>query len=196
MFFFKRKKDRAKCGFHARMTSAMFDCVIIGMLLMPVFAITSALIYGNNSPSKAFVSSMAEQKNNQEVNSFTKFIGKVLGSSEFTQFVNNGGFLKVIADQVIQFLLITSILVFFWKKKNATPGKMLLRMKIVDYKTGENPSTKQYIIRVFGYIISAIPLFLGYFWIIFNKEQRGWHDYLAGTKVISTKVNNPPASAI
>ena len=31
--------------------------------------------------------------------------------------------------------------------------------------------------------ISYLPLGLGFFWILFNKERRGWHDLVAKTHV-------------
>jgi uncharacterized RDD family membrane protein YckC len=74
--------------------------------------------------------------------------------------------------------------VLFWMKKGATPGKLVLKQKVVDAKTGELPSMKQSIIRYFGYTISLMPLFLGFIWIAFDKKKQGWHDKLAGTVVI------------
>ena len=72
----------------------------------------------------------------------------------------------------------------FWIYRSATPGKMIVRAKIVDAKTGEKPSTGQLIGRYFGYYVSMIPLFLGFIWVAFDKRKQGWHDKLAGTVVV------------
>jgi uncharacterized RDD family membrane protein YckC len=61
---------------------------------------------------------------------------------------------------------------------------MMVKVKIVDAKTGEQPSTGQCIGRYFAYFVSSIPLGLGIIWVAFDKRKRGWHDMLAGTVVI------------
>ncbi|MDR0665730.1 MAG: RDD family protein [Helicobacteraceae bacterium] len=72
----------------------------------------------------------------------------------------------------------------FWATKQATPGKMIFGAKIVDAKTLGKPSGGQLVGRYFAYIISAIPLCLGFLWVAFDSQKRGWHDMLAGTLVI------------
>ena len=74
--------------------------------------------------------------------------------------------------------------VLFWYYKNATPGKMVFRAKILDAKTGEGPSLGQCIGRYFAMFLSALPLGAGFIWIAFDKRKQGWHDKLAGTVVI------------
>jgi uncharacterized RDD family membrane protein YckC len=38
--------------------------------------------------------------------------------------------------------------------------------------------------RYFARILSAIPLFLGYFWMLWDGESQTWHDKLVGTVVV------------
>ena len=45
-------------------------------------------------------------------------------------------------------------------------------------------------------IISTIFLLLGFFWIGITKSKRGWHDYLAGSKVIQTSKQNRKTAII
>jgi hypothetical protein len=68
----------------------------------------------------------------------------------------------------------------------ATPGKMAVSAKIVDAKTLGKPSTRQFINRYVAYCFSFIPLGLGFLWIAFDRQKRGWHDMLAGTLVIKS----------
>ena len=63
---------------------------------------------------------------------------------------------------------------------------MVLKLTIVDAKTGASPSIVQLIVRYFGYYISTIPLFLGLIWVGIDKRKQGWHDKLAGTAVIKS----------
>jgi len=88
------------------------------------------------------------------------------------------------ADFFISWLLPAIVVVIFWVYKQATPGKMAISAKIVDATTGQPASTAQLVGRYLAYFISIIPLFLGVFWIAFDKRKQGWHDKLAGTVVI------------
>jgi uncharacterized RDD family membrane protein YckC len=90
--------------------------------------------------------------------------------------------------QIIVFLFeyIFPILAFvlFWVYRQASPGKMLIKAKIVDANTFQRASTGQYIGRYFAYYLSALVLFLGFIWIGFDARKQGWHDKLANTVVI------------
>jgi uncharacterized RDD family membrane protein YckC len=72
----------------------------------------------------------------------------------------------------------------FWMTWMATPGKLLLDCQIVDANSMGKPQTIQLVVRYLSYLISAIPLGLGFIWIIFDKRKQGWHDKLAKTLVI------------
>ena len=90
-------------------------------------------------------------------------------------------------DALINYLLPALVIILFWIYRSATPGKMILNIAIVDAKTGGKPSTGQFIGRYLGYYLSMLPLFLGFFWVAFDKRKQGFHDKLAGTLVIHTK---------
>jgi uncharacterized RDD family membrane protein YckC len=90
-------------------------------------------------------------------------------------------------DFIFQYILPAIAVIIFWIYKSATPGKMLTGLIIVDAKTGEKPSTRQFIVRYLGYYVSIIPLSLGIIWVGIDKRKQGWHDKLAGTVVIKTK---------
>lgn len=72
----------------------------------------------------------------------------------------------------------------FWIKWGATPGKMLFKIKVVDSKTGGKISLVQAILRYLGYFVSTVFLLLGFFWVLFDKDKRGWHDMIAKTRVV------------
>lgn len=96
----------------------------------------------------------------------------------------NQSMIKGFWDVLFNYILPAVAIIIFWAYKSATPGKMALRLTIVDAKTGEPPSTGQLIGRYFGYYISIIPLFLGLIWVGIDRRKQGWHDKLAGTVVI------------
>ena len=75
--------------------------------------------------------------------------------------------------QVLQGLCIALFCIIFWyKNKGATPGKMLLRCVIVDANTGLPPTLKQSITRFCGGILSIMPLGIGLIWIALTKKKQ------------------------
>ena len=90
------------------------------------------------------------------------------------------GFWAVVRD----FITPVVLTIWFWLRYQATPGKMLLRLKVVDIKTLRLISFRQAIIRYFGYLPSTLSLLLGYLWVAFDNRKQGWHDKLASTSVV------------
>ena len=72
----------------------------------------------------------------------------------------------------------------FWQVWMATPGKLLMDCQIVDARTHQKARFSKLVIRYLSYILSALPLGLGFLWILFDKHKQGWHDKLANTVVI------------
>jgi len=70
----------------------------------------------------------------------------------------------------------------FWGVRGATPGKQLLGLA-VEGRDGSYPiGLPRALVRVFGYLLSALPLGAGFLMIAFGG--RGLHDHLAGTRVV------------
>ena len=90
-------------------------------------------------------------------------------------------------DFLISYVFPLVATILFWIYKCATPGKLALSVKIVDAKTGNNPTVSQSIIRYIGYYVSLIPLGLGFLWVVWDSKKQGWHDKMAGTVVIRPK---------
>lgn len=94
-------------------------------------------------------------------------------------------------DLLLNYILPVVLTIFFWVKYLGTPGKMLLKLRVVDEKTGDKLSVGKAIGRYFAYIPAAIPLFLGFFWIGWAKRKQGWHDLLAGSVVVRSETKGP-----
>ena len=92
---------------------------------------------------------------------------------------------------LLNYILPAIVVIIFWTYKSATPGKLLLKIRIVDAKTGGKPSTVQWLIRYIGYYVSAFVFMLGFIWVGFDRRKQGWHDKLASTVVISDKAKEP-----
>lgn len=84
-------------------------------------------------------------------------------------------------------LLTVAFLVFYhilaWTAFSATPGKMMLKLQIVD-RNGWRIGIVQSIGRLFGYGVSTLFVGLGFAWIFVSRFGRGWHDHIAGTYVV------------
>ncbi len=83
-----------------------------------------------------------------------------------------------------EWLIPPIVVMAFWIKKAATPGKMLLRMRIVDADTFQPVPAPRLFLRYIAYFASMLPLFLGFLWIAWDARKQGWHDKIARTVVI------------
>jgi len=93
---------------------------------------------------------------------------------------------------LLEWLIAAVAFIAFWIARQATPGKMLFRARIVDARTGGKPSVGQLIGRYFAYYVSLLPLALGFLWIAFDRRKQGWHDKLAGTVVVRPHRSGEP----
>lgn len=76
------------------------------------------------------------------------------------------------------------VILLFWIFCSATPGKMMISVKIVDAKTGGKPTVCQFLIRYVGWFVSALFFGMGFLRIPFSPQKQGWHDEFAGTVVV------------
>lgn len=73
----------------------------------------------------------------------------------------------------------------YWSTRGATPGKLFMKLKVVDEK-GNFISVEKGIVRYIGYIVSAIVILIGYFWVHWDPHNQGWHDKFAKSYVVVT----------
>jgi uncharacterized RDD family membrane protein YckC len=75
--------------------------------------------------------------------------------------------------------------IIFWVIKSATPGMMLMKIKLVT----DNKSLTIWRagIRYIGMNISMACLFLGCLWMLWDKKRQTWQDKMAKTYVIKVK---------
>lgn len=112
-------------------------------------------------------------------------IGSLVGGNQITSYEQTAdGMYSMNVNFVGWYTLIPIVYVLgFWMWKSATPGKMALKLKIID-EQGNNLTPVKAIIRYLGYILSGIILGIGYLMIAFTKNKRGLHDMIAKTYVI------------
>jgi uncharacterized RDD family membrane protein YckC len=72
--------------------------------------------------------------------------------------------------------------------KGQTPGKMLIGAKVVD-EQGRIPGLwKAFLREIPGKIVSTVFLLIGYLWIAFDHKKQSWHDKIAGTFVVRSRL--------
>ncbi len=64
-----------------------------------------------------------------------------------------------------------------------TVGKGLMGLRIIRPGGGRLSPARSFV-RAVAYLVSLIPLGLGFIWVLFDRDRRGWHDMLAGSRVI------------
>ncbi len=74
---------------------------------------------------------------------------------------------------------------FFVWYYGATPGKLLLKIKVVDREVFENPSFLNSFVRAVVRIVSEMFFYLGFIWALMNPLKEAWHDKAAKTLVIN-----------
>lgn len=74
--------------------------------------------------------------------------------------------------------------VIFVSQYQATPGKMVLKIKVVD-EAGNKPTMVNVVLReTVGKFVSAIILLGGYFMVLWDPKKQGLHDKIAKTYVV------------
>jgi uncharacterized RDD family membrane protein YckC len=103
----------------------------------------------------------------------------------FGQYLNSGPLSYLgVWHILLELILPITLTILLWLRFSATPGKMFLKLKIVDIKTSGPINFRQALIRYIGYLPSFYCLLLGILWVAFDKQKQGWHDKLASTAVI------------
>lgn len=81
--------------------------------------------------------------------------------------------------------ILTSLpIILIWSKFKTSPGRILMGIRIVDTSSGQLLTPPQKVKRGLATLLSAIPFFAGFLWILLDKNQKGWHDYLSKSSVV------------
>ena len=76
----------------------------------------------------------------------------------------------------------TAYFVIFHGLEGKTIGKWLLKLRVVGTER-RTVTYRRALLRWIG-MVGFAPILLGFLWILWSREKRGWHDFLARTWVI------------
>ena len=97
--------------------------------------------------------------------------------------IGNGG----AANAITTLIGIAYYVYFEGGATGQTIGKKALGIRVYDFRGGGGSiGYGRALVRYLVRIISSIPLFLGYFWMLWDKEKQCWHDKAAGSVVVPT----------
>lgn len=170
--------DVKYASFSRRMWAATVDSLLIGLVAAPLCSALVDYFYGGPAGSidmLALVQRMGEQT------------GTLAALQAYWQAAEEAGIAQRFwPNTLLQTGVFVAALAVCWRLWSSSPGKRLFKTKIVDAGSGAPISDRQIILRLIGYFISALPLFLGFFWISWNRKRQGWHDLIANTVVVVT----------
>jgi uncharacterized RDD family membrane protein YckC len=65
-----------------------------------------------------------------------------------------------------------------------TLGKRALGIRVIDQNTGGPIGYGRGTIRLIGRYLSQIPCYLGYFWMLWDREKQTWYDKMSTSVVV------------
>jgi len=91
-------------------------------------------------------------------------------------------------------LLAIPYFVFFEGGPNGqTIGKRALGIRVVRVDTGDDLGYGRAFLRQLARILSSLPLYLGYLWMLWDGEAQTWHDKIVSTQVVELGRGSPPS---
>ena len=160
-------------GFFVRFVAAIIDTIVVMIPLSLIMSIIYVATLGERP-----MPDMSALENGQPLNP------DIARDIMLAHLSNPEHISRWMTENIITTIVAATVTIVFWYMFSATPGKMMLGIKIVDAETGQPPSTKQDIVRYLGYFVSIIPMLFGFLWVFWDKRAQGWHDKMANTVVV------------
>lgn len=95
--------------------------------------------------------------------------------------------------QLITVVCVVGFFSFFWLKSGQTLGMQAWRIRLRPFPGDPQPhaiSLPQAVLRCAGALLSLLPLGMGYWWCLFDRNGRYWHDYLSRSELVLTARNS------
>jgi uncharacterized RDD family membrane protein YckC len=70
-------------------------------------------------------------------------------------------------------------------------GNKILGIRVLDEATGRSLPYSRAFVRALMSSLSALPCFLGFFWMLWEPRRRTWHDIVAGSTVVTATAYPP-----
>ncbi len=180
----KTPEQKKYATFNRRMFAATLDSALIMFTFAPLVDSWFTAHYGAFPVDMMALQEKLAGMDPNEAN--RAFVQAMIEEGGVRYWVNN------LAAQTTAYLGLSGICWHFW---SATPGKMVMRIKVVDAKTEQPISDLQIFFRLCGYLMSAAFFMIGFFWIGIDKRKQAWHDKFAGTVVVVLPWKKPKSGS-
>lgn len=119
---------------------------------------------------------------------FEVLLSRVVSAKEVSEMLNSllWTFVLTTALYTIGYMIYTSA---FTAGFGGTIGKLLTGLEIVDLNENRITFWRAFFRNYIGYMVSGLFLWLGFIWICIDKDRRGWHDMMAGSRVVMRRNN-------
>jgi uncharacterized RDD family membrane protein YckC len=64
-----------------------------------------------------------------------------------------------------------------------TLGKGVMGIRVLGLDGRPLPPARS-LLRTVAYVVSLLPLFAGFLWVLVDRDRRGWHDHIARSRVV------------
>jgi len=152
-------------GFWVRLVARIIDQMIIGSIQIPFIILWMVLVFGG----LWFMGAAGKE------NKALMVLGPVM------MFIAYGLMF------LFSFGLTCGYYTWFVAKKNATPGKMVLKLKIINADGSEKITYGKALGRFFADMLSGMTMNIGYVIAAFDDEKRALHDHICNTRVVQRK---------
>ena len=165
--FFGKKKEKIddtvirSADLNLRMLAVMVDVAILVIIVWPILQSVAQVTYGGMDSSR-IAEIMTTAKSKEEA---------------FRTLQEERVIFKVIVDNIIQLTVAGLLVIPCWLKFGATPGKFILRMRVVDALNQKTLTFPRALARFLAYGISMLPLGAGILWIAIDKKKSGLARY-------------------
>ena len=85
---------------------------------------------------------------------------------------------------LVSMIVMPAYFIGFWATTGQTIGMKLFGLRVVRNSDGVRLGFGGAVLRLVGFSIACLPLYLGLIWVAFDSRKRGWHDVIAGSAVI------------
>ncbi len=91
---------------------------------------------------------------------------------------------SVAVSELISFVLALTYFAYFEGSTGQTIGKRALGIRVVGFDSGETIGYQRAGMRYIASIFSALCFFIGYLWMLWDREKQTWHDKLSTSVVV------------
>jgi uncharacterized RDD family membrane protein YckC len=114
---------------------------------------------------------------------FLAAMAAAMGADVLRQLADEGGLNRNPLLGSLLFIVTFFFFAYFWRRLGQTLGMQVWRIRI-QTPDGRRIRWTQCILRFMGGLLSALPLGLGYWWMLWDKESKTWHDKYSLSEVV------------